>query len=378
MKGLAGFLAAVCFFAAPGVVGQPVTPAPAAAPATEGSDHLVRAEAPVVAGNVLSAKKRALSDAFRQSAERAFADILRQGEPVAQPWPSALTQLKASLASGAQKFVRSYRLVEQSNEGGVVKVMVEADVDTEALRREIDRARGGSTASAAQPPKAPSAVLVAGTGHASTAVVRALVAAGVSAQLDRAAGEPQLIADGAQRNAHALFVAESDSDEGAVRGAVQISVKCSLAARLFVVGAPTGRPVLDQVDEDRGFGADANLAREACVERTAALLARAVAAKLKAPAPGASFVTVQLDVSDPGAIALVLQACKRMGSVTATEARQVSAKSAELRVFTRMGGPALQQALARELAGKLAMVPTQTASDVLALRLRAPDASSLE
>jgi len=101
-------------------------------------------------------------------------------------------------------------------------------------------------------------------------------------------------------------------------------------------------------------------------------------AKLRAPAVGAPFVTLQLDIVDPGAIALVLQACKRLGSVNATEARQVSATGAEIRVFTRMGGPALQQSLVRELAGKLAMVPTQTGNDLLVLRVRNPDSSALE
>jgi len=373
MKPSSLFLA-ICLLVARDVHAQ----APAPAPAAETNDHIVRAEAPVVAGNVPSAKKRAISDAFRQAGERAFAEILKEGEAVAQPWPSALTQLKASLASGAQKFVRSYRLIEQSSEGGVVKVMVDVDVDTVALRREVERARGTAAAATAQTPKAPSGVLVAGSANATAIVVKALGAAGIAAQLDRAAAEAQLIANGARRNAHVLFVSESDSDEGQVRGALQVSVKCSLAAHLFVAGGPTGRPALDQVDEDRGFGADANAAREACIERTGALLVRAIAAKLKAPTAAASFVTLQLDVSDPGAISLVLQACKRIGSVTATEARQVTAQSAEVRVFTRMGGVALQQALARELGGKLAMAPSQTTNDLLVLRLRAPDSSSIE
>jgi hypothetical protein len=380
MNGIARSLALFCLLVgAPATAqpGAPQTPQPAAqAPAPEANDRIVKAEAPIVAGNAVSAKKRALSDAFRQAVEHQFAEVLKDGSPLPQPWPPALTQLKASLANAAQKFVRSYRLIEQSNEGGVLKIMVEADVDTVALRREVDRARG--TAAAPQAPKAASSLIVGGTAHVTPVVLRALQSAGVTAQLGRASAEAQLIADGARQNAHVLFVAENDSDEGVVRGAMQVAVKCSLAARLFMAGAPTGRPVLDQVDEDRGFGADSSIAREACVERTAAVLARAVAAKLRAPAVLTPYVTVQLDIADPGAIAVVLQACKRIGSVTAAEARQVTATSAEIRVFTRMGGPALQQSLARELAGKLAMVPTQTGNEVLILRVRHPDSSSLE
>lgn len=383
MNGLRTSLAAFCLLAtAPsGVEAQPpAQPAAAQVAAPEANDRIVRAEAPIVAGNAVSAKKRALSDAFRQAAERAFGEILKDGEPLPQPWPPGVVQLKASLANAAQKFVRSYRLIEQSSEGGVLKVMVEADVDTVALRRALDRARGsvGSAGAAVQGPKAAGTLLVGGAPNATPVVLRALSAAGIRAQLDRASGEAQLIANGARQNAHALFVAESDSDEGVVPGAAQVAVKCNLAARLFMAGAPAGRPVLDQVDEDRGFAADAAAARQACVERTAGVLAHAVAAKLKAPAVGAPFVTVQLDIVDPGAIALILQACRRMGSVTAAEARQVTAKSAEIRVFTRMAGPALQQFLVRELAGKLAMVPTQTGNDLLTLRVRNPDSSSLE
>jgi hypothetical protein len=369
MNAMPGLLAALCLFAAVEVSAQ--TPEP--------NERVVRAEAPIVAGNALSAKKRAIADAFKQAVERAFTEALKEGEPLPQPWPAGVVQLKASLGNAAQKFVRSYRLIEHTSEGGVMKVMVEADVDTVLLRREIDRARAvGAAMPTGQLPKAASVLLVAGSPSATPAVLRALAAAGIAARASRAPAEAQLIAEGAKQNAHALFVAETDSDEGPVRGASQVGIKCRLAAHLFAAGGPTGRPVLDQVDEDRGFGADSAAAHDACAERTAALLARAVVAKLRAPAVGTPFVTVQLDMVDPGAIALVLQACKRMGAVMATEARQVSAKAAEIRVFTRMGGPGLQQALVRELAGKLAVVPTQTSNEVLVLRVRNPDSSDLE
>ena len=364
---MAALAFAVCSLGAIKATGQPA----------EASDNVVRAEAPIVAGNAVSAKKRALADAFKQAVERAFAEIMKEGEPLPQPWPEAVVQLKASFASAAQKFVRSYRVIEQKSEGGAVKMMVEADVDSVLLRRELDRARG--TAAPTVAPKAASALLVVTSpGTASPVLVRALTALGAPAQAERAQSEAQLVANAPKRNAHALFVVESAQEEGAVRGTLQVSVKCSLAAHLYLAGGPVGRPVLDQVDEDRGFGATATAAREACAERTAATLARATVARMRASATGASFVTLQLDITDPGAVALIFRACKRMGSVTATEVRQVMATSAEMRVFTRMGGPALEQALVRELAGKLAIVPTQTGNDSLALRVRNPDSSALE
>jgi hypothetical protein len=363
---LQGLLFAACSLVAVEAMGQ----------AGEQNENVVRAEAPIVAGNAESAKKRALADAFRQAVERAFAEIVKAGEPLPQPWPAGVMQLKASLASAAQKFVRSYRVIEQTSETGVFKVMVEADVDTVLLRTEIDRARVSATAPVPVA-KTAGGVLVAGT--ASATVVRALTALGVAAQAaDGTPGEAQHVATAARRNAHALFTVEHAQEEGAVRGTLQVAVKCSLAAHLFLAGGPAGHPVLDQTVEDHGFGANAAAARGACVERTAARVARAVVAKVRASATAASFVTLQLDIVDPGAVALVLRACRRLGSVTATEVREVMASSAEMRVFTRMGGLALQQALVRELGGKLAIVPIQTGNDSLALRVRNPGSSDLE
>ncbi len=368
MRVAGGLVVAVCLLSAAQVLAQ-------AAP--EQNDRVVTAEAPIVAGNAVSAKKRAIADAFRQAVERAFAEVVKEGEPLPQPLPAPVVQLKASFANAAQRFIRGYRLIEQSSEGGVIKVMVEADVDTVLLRREIDRARGVAAASLPAPAGKPAGALqVAGTPAA--AVVRAVTAAGIPTEAARAETEAQLIAAAAKQNAPGLYVVASENEEGQVRGTLQVSVKCSLAAHLFASGGPTGRPILDQVSEDRGFGANPVAAREACANRTAAQLARAVAAKLRTQSVSASFVTVQLDIADPGAVMLALQACKRIGSVTAAEVRQVAASSAEIRVFTRMGGPALQQAMTRELAGKLAVTSTQTTSDSLVLRVRNPDSSALE
>ncbi|HEY5281492.1 MAG TPA: hypothetical protein VIM14_01765, partial [Polyangia bacterium] len=167
--------------------------------------------------------------------------------------------------------------------------------------------------------------------------------------------------------------------EGLVRGAFRTSVKCTLHLRLFYAGGQAARgPAIDRTDEERGFAADDNLARNACFERASTLAARGIVAALRAPTVAAQFVTLQMDIADAGAIPAFMQALKRVGAVSATEVRLVAAKQAEIRVFTRIGGAALGQALLRELAGKLTVVPTQTTSDVLALRVRALDSSALE
>ena len=351
----------------------------ARAQAPEQNERVVRAEAPIVAGNAVNAKKRALSDAFRQAAEKAFAELLKEGG--AGSMPPAVAQLKASLANSAQKFIRSYRLIDQATEGGVLRVMVEADVDSVLLRRELERARGATPAPAVAVAPAPVAsfILVAGTAPTATQVVTALVAAGANARLDGSPSEAQLLANATKQNASAMFATATSASEGLVRGTNRHAVQCTLRTRLFPAGSQAQRgPAIDRSDEERGFAADPKLAFDGCLEKVSTVAARGLVSALRAPTVAAAFVTLQLDLADPGAVPVLLQALKRVGSVTAIEVRHVSASQAEIRVFTRMGGVALGQALVREVAGKLTATPTQTTNDVLALRVRAPDPSAPE
>ena len=364
--------AGLCLFAAGSARAEPVA---------EQNDRVVRAEAPIVAGNAMNAKKRALADAFRQAAERAFGELVKEGEPLPQPVPVSVAQLKASLANSAQKFIRSYRLIEQETQGGVLHVMVDADVNTVLLRRELDRARAATQTSAPTLAATPAAkfVLVAGVAPAAAMTVAALTAAGVSARTDPSSNEAQLVASAAKQNAYALFVAAGSTGEGMVRGALRVSVKCSLNSHLFQTDSQAlRRPAIDRTDDDHGFAADENLARDACLKRVSTLAAREISAALRAPAVTSPYVTLQLDIADPGAIPIFLQALKRVGAVTAAEVRHVAINLAEIRAFTRIGGAALGPALLREIAGKLTVVPTQTTNDLLALRVRASDSSALE
>jgi hypothetical protein len=353
----------------------------ARAQAPEPNDRVVRGEAPIVAGNAAAAGKRAVADALRQLVERSLGELLKEA-PMPSSMPAGVAQLKASLANSAQKFVRSYRLIEQETEGGVIRVMVEADVNTALLRRELERGRGTSAAPAAAlaPVSATATLLVAGAAPVAAMTAGALIAAGVNTRLDASPGEAQLVASAAKQNAQALFVVATSANEGLVRGTNRVSVRCNLRSRLFQAGGQAAHgPAVDRADEERGFAADERVARDACFERVASQAARGLSAALRAPAVAAIFVMLQLDIADPGPVPIVLQALKRVGSVSATEVRHVSASLAEIRVFTRIGGVALGQALLREVAGKLTVTPTpQTTGDVLALRVRALDSSALE
>jgi hypothetical protein len=367
--GKLGILAAgICLLFAASAHAQPAEQKP----------NVVRAEAPVVAGNALNAKKLALANALRQAVEQAYGELVKEGEPL--PPSSTAAQLRATLASSPQKFVRSYRLIEEQREGGVLRVMVEVDVDTVVLRREVDRARGAAAAQL-RPLAKPAANLlfVAGSAPAVGLVVVALGPLGVRGQLDPAPAEAQLLANAARQSAYALFLVAQSSTEDKVRGAFRVPVKCSLGWRLFSTGFEAGRgPFAARTDQDFGFGSDEASARNACFESAAQTVARAAVAAMRAPATSAPYVTLKLDIPDVGAIPLVLQALKRLGSSAANEVRHVTANAAEIRVFTRTGGPLLLQALTRELGGKYLLSPVQTAIDLVVVKMRAADAPPSE
>ena len=365
MRTLASFAATTCLLWGAVGLAQPA----------ETNPNVVRAEAPIVAGNAVNAKKHALADAFRQAAEQAFAELLKQGEPMPSPLPAGVAHIKASLANSAQRYVRSYRLIEQQTEGGVVKVMVEVDIDEVLLRREIDQARGAAVVSA-QPSAKPvaRALVVAGPPPAGTLVATALGPEGVRAQLDPAVTEPQVLVSAARQNALALFVTSRSAAEEKVRGTSRIPVKCAIAWRLFLAGAQAARgPVAQRTQEEYGFADEEAAARNACLTRVASTVARAVAAALRTPVTSAAFVTLQLQIDNVGVLPVLLQALKRMGSVTATEVRHVTGSALEIRVFTRIGGPMLLQALGRELGGKLVLVPVQPPSEVIVARVQGAD-----
>ncbi|MBN2574784.1 MAG: hypothetical protein JXP73_09485 [Deltaproteobacteria bacterium] len=367
MTRLAIFGAGLSLLLAAGAQAQPADQA----------QNVVRAEAPIVAGNAVSAKKLALASAFRQAVEEAFAEIVKAG-PLPSPAPPAVLQLKASLASAAQRFVRSYRLLDQQTEGGMLKVMVEIDVDEASLRREIERASGTAPSQVLPATRQPvTAILVAGAAPASSLTVAALAALGLRAQAAPAGAEAQLAVSAARQNVNALSVAAKSAAEDRVRGTSRIPVKCGITWRLFGAGPQAMRgPAVVRTNEDYGFAGDEPAARQACFESAAAAVAREVATTLRSPIVSAQYVTLKLDIGDVGVIPALLHALKRMGSVSGREVRSVTANAAEIRVFTRIGGPALAQAIGREVGGRLFIEPVQSALDLVVLKVRRADATA--
>jgi hypothetical protein len=335
-------------------------------------ENVVRAEAPIVAGNAVNARKLAVASALRQAVEQALGEAIKEAEGV--PGPSATPQLRASLASAAQRFVRSYRIIDEQKEGGVVRVMVEVDVDTMLLRREIDRARGATAPQMPAARQAAKVMLIAGPAPAAAQVAAALGGLGVRAPVDPSGAEGPLLANAARQSAYALSVVAQSGPPDRVRGTSRVLVKCSIAWRFFTAGLSASHgPTAARNDEDFGFAADEAAARNACLASAADKVARAALAVMRAPVTSAAYVTLKLEIPNVGAIPVVLQALKRLGTSSANEVRYVTANAAEIRVYTRTGGPLLVQALARELGGKLSVVPIETALDRVAVKVGGVD-----
>jgi hypothetical protein len=342
--------------------------------AAQPGEHVVTAEASIVNGNAVVAKQRALADAFRQVVERAFLDLLKESGGEAQPLAPGLAQVKASFANRGQRFVRSYRVLEEEESKGRLRVQIDADVDTALLRREMERARGttaGESATTTARPTGPS-LLVGGdlSDEASATVVKTLAAGGVQVQAAAVRDEASLVAAAGRQAAQALWLAASSSSDGTIRGASPVSVRCELRARLLPAGLGSRPAILENRQTEREFAREEAAARLACWQRVAAALARQLSTFLRPAPAGARYLTLDLDVVEPAALMTLLQVVKRLGAVSAAEVRQVTTHRAEIRIFTRMSGREIQAALIRDIAGRLLVTEVKPPADRVTLQVR--------
>jgi hypothetical protein len=352
----------------------PAMAQPAPTPSSPNDPAVVRAEAPIVAGNAVTAKKRALADAFRQAVERAFGDLVAQGGTPATP---RLQQLKASLAGSGQKYIRRYRILEREEVAGQLKLMVEAEVETVLLRREIEKA--SAVAAPAPLPAKPSAsatLVVGGTPADLLPPVRkAMEDAGFKVQANDSGDGTVLVTAAAKVGGTALLVSAQATGEGLVRGTDRISAQCVVGYHWLSPQA--SQPLRVGREKERGTGADEAEARLACLARASREMARGLADWERTPGVRAPFFTLALDAVEPGVLSQVVAALKRIGAVAATEVRTVSTANAELRIFTRLPPAALQPMLAREVAGKLTLATVGVGPDRLQLQARTPQHEDL-
>jgi hypothetical protein len=349
---------------------------PVPSPAPEVNPRVITTEVPIVGGNAASAKQRAMDDAFRQAVERSFAALLAEaGIGPGEALPPALNQLRAAFISRSRRYLRSYRVLEQGEQAGRYRISIDAEVDEGMLRREIDRARGGAAVPVAGPRAAGrGSAVVAGTPPEGTlALARALGAAGVKADAPPlgSASESQVQQVAARSGAAAVLLSGQVAGEGPVRGTSKTAAFCKLQARVLPAG---GGPAADRAAETRAFADGDPAAREECLSRVAADLARQIAdaiapASAAAPVAGRA-VTLELDLVEPAALPLVLRALKKVGTVSSAEVRRVVVGSVEIRAVTRLAAAALAAALARELSGAAAVVVGPAQPDRVSVQVR--------
>lgn len=196
----------------------------ALATASAAAQEPILGEAPVVGGNVSGARERALADAFRKAVETVF-DEARSGIAGAQ---AAVASLRDVMGQRARRYIRSFRLVEQAEEGGYIRVKLTADVDRVAITRELESVAGTSAQTSVP------GVLVAGGDPAANIFTKALQLRGVRArQGSGAPAEGQLL----------VQIFGSDKAILPVRGTRTLAAACELKVKIVRTGSGTDTTV---------------------------------------------------------------------------------------------------------------------------------------
>jgi hypothetical protein len=343
-------------------------PPPAPPPVTEG----VVGQAAVAAGNLASARERALDDAFRQLVERGFAELLSEAAAGATPnVPANLASLRAAWIARPKRLVRSYRVLEQGEVDGTFRVRVTAELDAAHMRREFDRARGSANKGVT-----PGAVPVVGSGppEAPAALASALTAEGVRAQHQLGATDDAGLRAFAARSGRGVVVAVTgrSASEGLVRGTSEQSVECQMTVRLL--GADGSSKASERSAGGRAFGSAEAEARAACFARATRDLLPALLPDLGSLTGGSGdlpVVVLDLDINEPAVISPVLRALRKIAGPSAAEVRRVIVGRVEIRVRSRLAPASLLNALTRELAALATVTRTgQAAADRLEAQVR--------
>jgi hypothetical protein len=316
-------------------------------------------EAPIAAGNAASARERALEEAFRQLVEKTFAQLLSE-QGVATP-TAAQAGVRAAWLQRPRRLVRGYKVLEESEQAGNLRVRVTAELDEAGMRRELERARGGSPTARSVPAGAVPVVAMSSP-EAAAAVAAALAGGGVRAELapgrlaDPAAVRPLALKSG---RGVAAAVTGREQDEGLVRGAGLRAYACEISVQLVPAVGDATSPA--RVAKARGFHADALRARDNCYVRATAALLPVLLPDLGGLTSGAGDLrqyVLDLDLNEPAALSPVLRAVRKVAGAAAAEVRRIAVGRVELAVSTRLASAALFAGIARELGSVATLVRT--------------------
>ncbi|MBI5478733.1 MAG: flagellar assembly protein T N-terminal domain-containing protein [Deltaproteobacteria bacterium] len=213
-------------------------------------------QARIVNEDRVAARQRALEEAMRQAVERAVDGLL--GPEVRASRPHEVR----GLAGRAHSLIERYRVLAESEAGGLYQVQIEATVDAQRLGAALGR---GTTP---QPGPGPAVVLrVPGGGDAET-LRRALADAGVAVATTAVGRE--------------VRVTRVAVDEGEVRGADVWAARVELTAVVTGLGGAD----VPLAASARRFAANPTAARVAAEQAAATDLAQAVARTIAPAASG--------------------------------------------------------------------------------------------
>jgi len=321
------------------------------------------AEVAIVDGNVVGAKKRALEAAFLRAVERIFTAELMDAGLASTPPSDELQKFRATFPTMARRYVRSYRVVQESEANGKLLIRVVAAVDRVFLRRQIEKSRSSSPVANPGTPRPIEIAVTEGPAELGAAVSVALRASGLLVQVVPVSVPPAI---GSPR----VTIRSRVHRQGDVRGTGLVATQCELDAAVLKPDGTNGMAVPTSLE--LGFGTQPTDADKSCLDRLAPLAARNVANSLSDSLSPTSrkFVTAILDIVEPVALERFLQKLPRLGTVSRFELRRISVGVAEVRIETNLSAPALGAALAQSMAEHLTMATTQSSGDNLHLTLR--------
>lgn len=321
------------------------------------------AEVTIVAGNVASARERALTEALKQAVDQAMTALL----------PDARTRqpkIVVQVLGRARGYVRRYRTLEEGERGrGLYGVRIEAEIDESALLRAFDRPGvEGAAPVGSSSGSVPAYLLVAaGAPDAADATERAFAAAGAHVKMAGAQlAEPSKAIEAGARAGFAMvaFVSGSVSFEGKVRGPGLEAVTCVIGVRVLTAG--TGLAVADENETVRSFAERPDRARADCFQRAAAaVVPRVVPAATARVAPDTRTIVLDLAVVQPAAVPALLRQVRSIGSVSSAEVRRISSGRVEVWVRSRLSAVALSTTLGRDTNGALTFGAPDVAGDLI-------------
>jgi len=346
----------------------PTPEAPPAPAAPEG----VAAEVTVVAGNVSSARKRALDEALFASVENAFATLAVEMGVDINALPPGLITFRTSFRADARRYVRSYRVLSEAEGAGKFRIVVDAVVHTGLLRQKIASVRPASGSTTA----ASGIWLLSDSPISLPPVAAALTRAGVSIGGSSSGVQDAATLRKTEPAAAAATIVTISSrvlGQDVVRGADQASVTCDVS----LVANRDSKNVAREQSGDRGFASQPEGARTVCLERASAAAVARLLPKLTASNQVEVGRVVYLDVvtDQPSALERVVLRLARMESIARSEPRRIVVGSAELRLVTTLSPPELSSALQNELAATVQIEKLEAVGDRLQLQVVLPGQS---